>query len=192
MGPIGILCVQRTLSKGRMHGFVTGLGAMFSDLIYAAITLIGMGFVDNLMDRNRLLIQSIGSILIILFGVVIFSTNPLKILRPSAANKETLYYQDFGTAFLLTLSNVAIIFLFISLFARFQYSPLDISWFYFAVALISIGLGALVWWVFITTYVSKLKRYFNRQALKFFNRMMGIILILLGVLGIVGAAFFNV
>lgn len=191
MGPIGILCVQRTLSKGRMHGFVTGLGAMFSDLIYAGITLIGMGFVDDLMETNRLLIQLIGSILIILFGVAIFSTNPLKILRPSTNIKETRYYQDFGTAFLLTLSNVAIIFLFISLYARFQYSPLDISWLYFAIAVISIGLGALAWWFFITTYVSKLKRYFNRQALKFFNRMMGIILMLLGILGIIGAAFFD-
>lgn len=192
MGPIGILCVQRTLSKGRMHGFVTGMGAMFSDLIYASITLIGMGFVDDLMQTNRALIQFIGSIVIILFGVVLFSTNPLKILRSTSNNAETRYYQDFVTAFLLTLSNVAIIFLFISLYARFQYSPLDKSWFLFVVGLISIGLGALAWWTFITTYVSKLKRYFNRQSLKFFNRMVGIILMLLGVLGIVGVAFFNV
>ncbi|MDD2552003.1 MAG: LysE family transporter [Dysgonamonadaceae bacterium] len=191
MGPIGILCVQRTLSKGRMHGFVTGMGAMFSDLIYASITLIGMGFVDDLMQTNRALIQFIGSIVIILFGVVIFSTNPLKILQPTSNNYEARYYQDFATAFLLTLSNVAIIFLFISLYARFQYSPLDKNWFTFAVGITSIGVGALVWWTFITTYVSKLKRYFNRQSLKFFNRMMGIILMLLGVLGIVGIAFFN-
>lgn len=191
MGPIGILCVQRTLSKGRMHGFVTGMGAMLSDLIYASITLIGMGFVDDLMQTNRALIQFIGSIVIILFGVVIFSTNPLKILQPTSNNYETRYYQDFATAFLLTLSNVAIIFLFISLYARFQYSPLDKNWFTFAVGITSIGVGALVWWTFITTYVSKLKRYFNRQSLKFFNRMMGIILMLLGVLGIVGIAFFN-
>lgn len=190
MGPIGILCVQRTLSKGRIHGFVTGMGAMFSDLIYASITLIGMGFVDDLMQTNRALIQFIGSIVIILFGVVLFSTNPLKILRSTSNNAETRYYQDFATAFLLTLSNVAIIFLFISLYARFQYSPLDKSWFLFVVGLISIGLGALAWWTFITTYVSKLKRYFNRQSLKFFNRMVGIILMLLGVLGIVGVAFF--
>src|SRR5690554_541519 len=180
MGPIGILCVQRTLSKGRMHGFVTGMGAMFSDLIYASITLIGMGFVDDLMQTNRALIQFIGSIVIILFGVVIFSTNPLKILQPTSNNYEARYYQDFATAFLLTLSNVAIIFLFISLYARFQYSPLDKNWFTFAVGITSIGVGALVWWTFITTYVSKLKRYFNRQSLKFFNRMMGIILMLLG------------
>ena len=190
MGPIGILCVQRTLIKGRMYGLVTGFGAMVSDLIYASITLIGMGFIDDLMQTNRLLIQIIGSIVIIIFGVAIFFTNPLKILRPTSGNPESRYYQDFITAFLLTLSNVAIIFLFISLYARFQYSPLDINWFTFAVGVLSIGIGALAWWFFITTYVSKLKRYFNRQSLKFFNRVMGIILMLLGVVGIIGAAYF--
>ena len=190
MGPIGILCVQRTLNRGRLHGLVTGLGAMVSDLIYASITLIGMGFMDDLLSNNRLLIQFIGSVIIILFGVLLFSTNPLKILKPASSSSETRYYQDFGTAFLLTLSNVAIVFLFISLFARFQYSPLDKNWFSFAVGMISIGIGALAWWFFITTYVSKLKRYFNRQSLKFFNRIVGIILILLGVIGIIGASVF--
>lgn len=190
MGPIGILCVQRTLNRGRLHGLVTGLGAMVSDLIYASITLIGMGFMDDLLSTNRLLIQFIGSVIIILFGVLLYSTNPLKILKPSSGSTETRYYQDFATAFLLTLSNVAIVFLFISLFARFQYSPLDRNWFSFAVGMISIGIGALAWWFFITTYVSKLKRYFNRQSLKFFNRIVGIILILLGVLGIIGASVF--
>lgn len=190
MGPIGILCVQRTLNRGRMHGFITGLGAMISDLIYATITLIGMGFVHNILEANEQLLQYIGSIVIVFFGLAIFFTNPLKILKPANSAPETRYNQDFITAFLLTLSNVAIVFLFISLFARFNYSPLDTNWFTFVVGLVSIGLGALAWWFFITTYVSKLKRYFNRQALKLFNRTVGTILIVVGVLGVVGAYVF--
>ena len=187
MGPIGILCVQRTLNRGRMHGLVTGMGAMVSDLIYASITLIGMGFVHNILEANEQLLQYVGSLVIILFGIGIFFTNPLKILKPSTSAPETRYNHDFITAFFLTLSNVAIVFLFISLFARFNYSPLETNCFTFSVGLISIGLGAIAWWFFITTYVSKLKKYFNRQSLKFFNRIVGSILILLGVLGIVGA-----
>lgn len=187
MGPIGILCVQRTLNRGRLHGLATGLGAMVSDLLYASITLIGMGFVDDMMKANEQLIQFIGSTVIILFGIGIFFTNPLKILKPTSSAIETRYNQDFITAFFLTLSNVAIVFLFISLFARFHYSPLDKNWFAFVVGMISIGLGALAWWFFITTYVSKLKKYFNRQSLKFFNRIVGSILIFLGVIGVVGA-----
>ena len=190
MGPIGILCVQRTLNRGRMHGFITGLCAMVSDLIYAFITLIGMGFVHTILEANEQLLQYVGSLIIVLFGIGIFFTNPLKILKPTTSAPETRYNQDFFTAFFLTLSNVAIVFLFISLFARFNYSPLETNWFTFAVGLISIGLGALAWWFFITTYVSKLKRYFNRHALKLFNRTVGSILVLLGVLGVVGAYLF--
>ena len=190
MGPIGILCVQRTLNRGRMHGFITGLGAMVSDLIYATITLIGMGFVHNILEANEQILQYIGSIVIILFGIGIFFTNPLKIIKPTTSAPETRYNQDFITAFFLTLSNGAIVFLFISLFARFNYSPWDTNWFTLAVGLISIGLGALAWWFFITTYVSKLKRYFNRQALKLFNRTVGTILIIVGVLGLVSAYLF--
>ena len=83
MGPIGILCVQRTLNRGRLHGLVTGLGAMVSDLIYATITLIGMGIVDDLMKANELLLQFVGSIIIVsiirgtvlsFFSVFIFIT----------------------------------------------------------------------------------------------------------------------
>src|SRR5690554_114691 len=133
MGPIGILCVQRTLNRGRLHGLATGLGAMLSDLIYASATLIGLGFIDDFLNNNQLLIQSIGSIVIILFGVALFYTNPMKVVKPKAKIPETRYNQDFATAFFLTLSNLAIIFLFISLFARFQYNPLDRNWFAFAV-----------------------------------------------------------
>lgn len=190
MGPIGILCVQRTLNKGRNHGLVTGLGAMISDLIYAALTLIGMDFVNDLLKTNEQLLQCIGSIVIVLFGVATFSTNPLKILKRNHTASKMDYGQDFITAFLLTLSNVAIVFLYISLFARFHYNPIDTSWFAFSVGLLSIGAGALGWWFFITTYVSKLKRYFNRRLLMFFNRIMGSLLILLGIIGIIDAVLF--
>ncbi len=149
-----------------------------------------MGFVNTILEANEQLLQYVGSLVIVLFGIGIFFTNPLKILKPATSAPETRYNQDFFTAFFLTLSNVAIVFLFISLFARFNYSPLETNWFTFAIGLISIGLGALAWWFFITTYVSKLKRYFNRHALKLFNRTVGSILVLLGVLGVVGAYVF--
>ena len=61
MGPIGMLCIQRTLNKGRWHGFVTGLGAALSDVIYAALTCLGMGVVVNFVEANQAPLQLIGS-----------------------------------------------------------------------------------------------------------------------------------
>ncbi len=57
MGPVNMLCVQRTLNKGRWSGFITGLGALLSDLIYALITLLGMSLVEDFLKKNELLIQ---------------------------------------------------------------------------------------------------------------------------------------
>ena len=81
MGPIGMLCIQRTLNKGRWHGFVTGLGAALSDVIYAALTCLGMGVVVNFVEANQAPLQLIGSIVLGIFGYYIFQSNPVRNLR---------------------------------------------------------------------------------------------------------------
>ena len=70
MGPVGILCVQRTLNKGRRFGFATGLGAAASDIIYAAFAGYGMSFVMDFItnDQNRFYLQMAGSIMLLCFG----------------------------------------------------------------------------------------------------------------------------
>ena len=78
MGPIGMLCIQRTLNKGRWHGFVTGLGAALSDVIYAALTCLGMGVVVNFVEANQAPLQLIGSIVLGIFGYYIFQSNPVR------------------------------------------------------------------------------------------------------------------
>lgn len=81
MGPIGMLCIQRTLNKGRWHGFVTGLGAALSDVIYAALTCLGMGVVVNFVEANQAPLQLMGSIVLGLFGYYIYQSNPVKNLK---------------------------------------------------------------------------------------------------------------
>lgn len=116
MGPIGMLCIQRTLNKGRWHGFVTGLGAALSDVIYAALTCLGMGVVVNFVEANQAPLQLIGSIVLGIFGYYIFQSNPVRNLRKQR-EKKLSFTQDFITAFLLTFSNVLIVLLYIGLFA---------------------------------------------------------------------------
>ena len=81
MGPVGMLCIQRTLNKGRWHGFVTGLGATLSDVIYAALTVTGMGFVIPFVEDNQTPLQLIGSLVIGIFGYYIDRSNPVKGLK---------------------------------------------------------------------------------------------------------------
>ena len=120
LGPVGVLCIQRTLNKGRWYGFVTGLGACLSDIIYALITGYGMSFMDEFLTKHQVLLQIVGSVMLFVFGVFTFRSNPVRAIRPVSANKGT-YLHNFMTAFFVTLSNPLIIFLFIGLFARFSF-----------------------------------------------------------------------
>ena len=78
MGPVGVLCVQRTLNKGRWYGFVTGIGAAVSDIIYAGITGFGMSFVMDFVNdaQNRFYLQIVGSVLLLAFGIYTWRSDP--------------------------------------------------------------------------------------------------------------------
>ena len=78
MGPVGILCIQRTLNKGRWYGFITGIGAAISDIIYALIVGFGMSFIMEPLQNpaNQFILQISGSIILLLFGIYCFMSAP--------------------------------------------------------------------------------------------------------------------
>ncbi len=184
MGPIGLLCIQRTLNKGRWHGFFSGIGAALSDVVYAAMTCLGMGIIIDFIKENQNILQIIGSLLLLVFGYYTYRSNPSKSLRKPNENINK-YSQDTFTAFLLTLSNPFIIFLFIALFARFNFISPDEKTFSMIVGLCAIATGALTWWFLITFLIGKLRKNFNLRGLWIMNRVVGITIIVLAVAGIV-------
>lgn len=184
MGPIGMLCIQRTLSKGRWHGFITGLGAMVSDIVYAILTSLGMGVVVNFVEANQAPLQLGGSLVLAVFGYYIYQSNPVKNLRKQKERKLS-FTQDFITAFLLTFSNVLIVLLYIGLFARFGFILPDHSVGMIVGGVGCIGIGAVCWWLFITYIVSKLRKWFNVRGIWLMNRIVGSIIIALSIIGVV-------
>lgn len=184
LGPVGVLCIQRTLNKGRWYGFVTGLGAALSDICYALITGYGMSFMDELILKHQMFLQVAGSIMLLAFGIYTFRSNPVKSLRPTSNNRGSLLH-NFVTAFFVTLSNPLIIFLFIGLFARFSFvmpgSPLGFQ----LVGYLAIVLGALIWWFSITYFVNKVRTRFNVRGIWILNRIIGVVVVIASVVGIV-------
>ena len=184
MGPIGMLCIQRTLSKGRWHGFITGLGAMVSDIVYAILTSLGMGVVVNFVEANQAPLQLGGSLVLAVFGYYIYQSNPVKNLRKQKERRLS-FTQDFITAFLLTFSNVLIVLLYIGLFARFGFILPDHSVGMIVGGVGCIGIGVVCWWLFITYIVSKLRKWFNVRGIWLMNRIVGSIIIALSIIGVV-------
>lgn len=182
MGPVGMLCIQRTISKGRRHGLATGLGATLSDALYAGITILAMGIVSEFVETNLFLLQIIGSIVLGLFGYYLLNCNPVKNISNKKEQKQS-FTEDFITGFLLTFSNVLIVLLFISLYARFHFVRPPFDWWSFGVGITSIIVGAILWWFFITTIVSKLRRWFNIRGIWMMNKILGSIIMILSVIG---------
>ena len=154
LGPVGVLCIQRTLNKGRWYGFVTGLGASLSDIAYALLTGYGMSFVFDYINKNIFYLQLLGSVMLLLFGIYTFRSNPVQSIRPASSSKGS-YFHNFITAFFVTLSNPLIIFLFIGLFARFAFVQPGVLVFEEITGYLAIAIGALTWWLGITYFVGR-------------------------------------
>ena len=182
LGPVGVLCIQRTLNKGRWYGFVTGIGAAISDIFYALLTGFGMSFVFDYVQQNMYYLQLLGSLMLLGFGIYTFRSNPVNSIRTISANKGT-YVHNMVTAFFVTLSNPLIIFLFIGLFARFSFVSNTIYESF--TSYIAIAMGALLWWFFITYSVNKVRKQFNLRAIIRLNRIIGTIVMVVAVLGLV-------
>lgn len=189
MGPVGILCVQRTLNKGRWYGFVTGIGATASDLIYALITGLGMSFVMNLVynSQNRFFLQIAGSIMLLFFGIYSWRSNPVKNIHRSSKTKGTLFHNGL-TAFFVTLSNPLIILLFMAVFAQLAFimpgKPLEMC-----IGYLSIIAGALLWWFGLTWLIDKIRNKFEETGIIIINKVIGSIVILISLIILLGTVF---
>ena len=174
MGPVGILCVQRTLNKGRVYGLVTGLGAAVSDIIYALITGYGLSFIyDFIHNRTALFwLQLIGAVLMFVFGVHTFRTNPTRKTHNVSRNKSSLV-QNGVTGFFLAFSNPLLVLLFLALFTPLNFMLPEQALYNQFIGYASIFGGAMLWWVFITYVVSKLRERFDVRGVWIINKIIG-------------------
>lgn len=183
LGPIGMLCVQRTLNRGRKYGIATGLGATTSDLFYTIIALFFISFVVDFLEMHKLVIQLIGSLVVIGFGIFIYKSNPSTQPVPNQKSNNSVA-GDFFSSFILTLSNPLILFILIALFARFEFLNKSTTVFLNVTGILSILGGAFIWWSVLTFFVSKFRNRLNYTGLKLLNRIIGIIIMVFGIFGI--------
>lgn len=194
VGPLGVLCIQRTLSRGRWHGVITGLGATTSDIIYALLVGASMNFITDFINQNMTVIQLFGAVIIGLFGLHIYKSKPEDVEKIKMKHthhqhidspKRNVFkkvvrnkmFHDYMTAFGLCFSNPLIIFLFIGLFAQFHVmssgDPLTNG-----ITFIAILIGAFCWWMTLTYIVGHFRGNFKERGLRILNHATGAILIL--------------
>ncbi|QZT37692.1 LysE family translocator [Halosquirtibacter xylanolyticus] len=180
LGPIGVLCVQKTINKNRRAGFYAGLGAASSDTIYAIIAGFSLNYIIEVIRTHEVMFRFFGAGILIILGWHIFKSDPSADVQ-KFKRKTASYWQDYFFTFLLTFSNPLAILIFFSIFARFKLvintsDPLPA-----AMLIGGIFIGATLWWFSLTSLVNMFRHKFNMQNLRLGNRIAGSVIIVFAV-----------
>ena len=187
LGPMGVLIIQKTLQKGALSGFIAGMGAACADLFYATVAAFGLGFVVNIIQTHELILQLIGGILLMVVGLRIYFSNPLKQIRLKKKVTKKGLLGDFLTLFFLTVSNPVAIVVFMAVFAGASVFGDAPSMGVELLVLMGVLVGGGLWWYTLSTLVNVFRKKFKLRVLITINRVSGIIITILGGLVILSA-----
>ena len=188
LGPLGVMCVQKTLSKGRISGIVTGLGASITDTIFATFAIVSLALIQDFVNNNEISVLFFGGLAVIVIGLKIFLTNPVKQIRRSKGGKKLL--EDFISAIIMTITNPGAVFLILGLFAFVglnvdSSSSGDVIF----AALLGVFLGANAWWIILSTSINIFRNKFRLKQLLMINRVAGIVIMVLGFFSVAEGAW---
>jgi len=180
LGPLGMLCIKRTVNKNWKSGFLSGLGIAASDALYAIIAGFSLTIIIDFIKSNKIYFQILGACMIVLLGLYIFLSNPAKDIQ-KFRQKGTSYIQDFLTAFLLTFSNPLSVFIFIAIFTSYSL-VLQTSQLFEALLIVGgIFLGGASWWFVLTGLAYLFKHKLTINTLWWANKIIGLSVILIAV-----------
>ncbi len=189
LGPIGVICIQRTINKGRISGLFSGFGAATADTIFAAIAGFSLTFIISYIEEQRIIFQAIGGVVITVLGIKIFYTNPIKQIRRHKRKKNRLL-NDYLYVFALTLTNPLAIFLFVALFALMGVVTDNTTLQHSLVTTSGVFIGASLWWYILTTIVHTFRDKFRLKQLWWINKISGATIFILGLSAVVGLLHF--
>ena len=170
LGPIGVMCIQRTLSKSHRSGFISGLGAATADSLFATVALFSLTVVMSFIENY-------------IVGMAIFLKNPAVQIRRNRAGKGSLW-SDYLSLFFITLANPAFILIFVALFAAWGISYDGIGFTDGMIMILGVLGGASLWWFTLTFCVSLLRKKFRPRHLLWINRVTGAVIVVLGAMAI--------
>jgi threonine/homoserine/homoserine lactone efflux protein len=167
VGPVNVLCISRTITKGRLAGVVSGLGAAAADTVYGAIAGFSISFIISWMIRELFWLRLIGGALLVAIGVVYWFRKPAT-LKESGGGEAA--HSDFVTTFLLTLTNPTTVLSFLAVLAALnlgEHRPAKLSLF----LVLGIFGGALVWWMFLALVAGYFRDRFTDRSVIWMNRI---------------------
>jgi threonine/homoserine/homoserine lactone efflux protein len=181
VGPIGILCIRRSLSMGRMAGLLTGLGAATADGFYGCVAAFGLTVLSDLLVSQSFWLRLMGGLFLCYLGVKTFLAKPAEDAA-APEHRGTSLSLYISTVF-LTLTNPLTILMFAGVFAG---SGLAIAGDYGAATLLVAGvfLGSTLWWFLLSFGASLFRAKITGSNLRLLNQISGLILLVFGVIAL--------
>ena len=178
VGPIGVLCIRRTLAEGRAHGLVSGLGAATADAIYGCIAAFGLTFISDTLVQQQVWLRLLGGAFLIFLGVKTLLAKPSE---KSPSEKRTGLLGAYGSTFFLTLTNPVTMLSFAAIFAGIGLGSAVADYSSAMLLVLSVFTGSALWWLILSGTVSLLRKKVTPKVLRWINRFSGATIMSFGV-----------
>ena len=189
IGPIAILVVQKSLSKGHKAGFVSGLGASVVDTLYASIAIFALAFAQKFIDEHQNMILLAGGAVLIAVGISMAFSNPFRKLK--ADGESSVSPKDFGQAVALGLSNPMAIFIMFTLFAFFGLADDAPHTWKVTPIILAVSAGSVTYWFSMSWLLSRFRGNFRMRTILWISRVTGALIVIIG-RALLGQGLFNV
>ena len=199
VGPIGVLCIRRTLAMGQLVGLVSGLGAATADGLYGCIAGFGLTAVADFLSGQAFWLRIIGGIFLCYLGITTFLTKPssdsaqvssepiAEAESPTTVASNPLpqsLIAAYTSTLALTLTNPATIFSFAALFAGLGIVQSGQSYATSGVLVAGVFLGSALWWLFLSGTVSLFRSRLTATRMQWLNRISGTVILAFGVVAL--------
>ena len=178
LGPIGIICIRKTLTEGRLRGLIIGLGAATADLLYACIAAFGLTVISDTLNSQRIWIRLIGGALLLFLGIRIFRAQPKD---PKLDINSNGMLRSYLTTVFLTLTNPLTIFAFIAVFAALGIGE-GLSYISASFLVAGVFIGSSLWFLVLSSGVTLFRNKLDLVGLRWVNKIAGILIIISGVI----------
>lgn len=193
VGPVAILCIQRTLSKTYRSGIVSGLGVATADTFLATISYMFYSVLKNQIEQYSFILHIVGGIFVMCVGAYIFMQNPAVQMRKNRAGKSSLI-QDYISIIGITLANFIMIVPYIlAFFAVYQIPSFEsftsTGILHASLVVAGFASGASAWWIGVASLINLFRRHFRPRHLATINHVAGLLIALLGAYTVLSTLF---
>lgn len=179
VGPIGVLCIRRTLFHGKLAGFLSGMGAATADMVYGAIAAFGLTIVTNLLVENAFWLQRIGGVFLLYLGVKTFLEKPAD---PAAQDNPGGFFRMYFSTFFLTITNPLTILSFAAIFAGTMLGKNMGSPFAMVAGVFA---GSASWWLALSFGVGLMRDRLDQTHMMWINRISGAVIFAFGIYALI-------